>query len=75
MFSDHLKSYSDGSAADVKQQLGELDKVISADVDSKMWSYMETRAALLLKAYETSIEVNYRLGVGLTEGAMFSHRQ
>ena len=41
----------------MKQQLGQLDKVISTDVDSKMWSYMETRAALLLKAYETSIEV------------------
>ena len=63
MFLEHLKSYSEGSAADVKQQLGDLDKVISTDVDSKMWSYMETRAALLLKAYETSTEVKHTVKI------------
>ena len=41
----------------MKQELGDLDKVVSTEVDSKLWSYMETRASLLLKAYETNIEV------------------
>ena len=42
----------------MKEELGDLDKVISPEVDSKVWSFLHTRVSLLLKAYETSIEVN-----------------
>ena len=45
----------------MKEELGDIDKVVSIEVDSKMWAYMETRASLLQKAYETTVEVCSRL--------------
>lgn len=74
MDEDHLKSYLASPAEDVKQELSDLDKVISLEVDGKMWNYMETRASLLLKAYETTIEEDEEIlkKDKLSEGAVLA---
>lgn len=54
---DMLKEkISAANASEIHEELGNLDKTVSINVDTKVWSYLETRAALLLKAYNTSIE-------------------
>lgn len=58
LFSETLKGkFSEANAAEIREELGDLDKIISKEVEAKVWGFLETRAALLLKAYETSSQV------------------
>lgn len=49
--------FAESTAAVIREELGDLDKVVSKELETKVWGFLETRAALLLKAYETSVEV------------------
>lgn len=48
--------FSEANAAELREELGDLDKVVSVEVETNVWSYLETRTALLLKAYEGTTE-------------------
>jgi len=41
-----------------QQQLKEFSLPVSVENETKSWSFLETRAQLLLKAYTTTVEVN-----------------
>ncbi|KAL4237444.1 Histone-lysine N-methyltransferase setd3 [Mactra antiquata] len=57
MDEDTLKSrFSEANAVQIKEELGDLDKVVSVELETNMWTYLETRSTLLLKSYETSVE-------------------
>ena len=49
--------FSEANAAELREELGDLEKVVSVDVEMKVWNYLETRSSLLLKAYDSSAEV------------------
>ena len=55
-FSESLKKYLDDVT--LLPSLGDLDKPVSKDLEMKAWSFLETRTALLLKIYKTSVEVS-----------------
>ena len=38
-------------------KLGDIDVPVSKENEEKVWAFLQTRAALLLRAYETSEEV------------------
>ncbi|KAH3844375.1 hypothetical protein DPMN_086633 [Dreissena polymorpha] len=57
MDEDTLKSKcSRENVEEVKAELGDLNKVVSIETESKVWSFLETRTGLLLRGYETSLE-------------------
>jgi len=45
-------------AADRQQQLKDFSVLVSLENETKCWSFLETRAQLLLKTYPTTIHVN-----------------
>lgn len=58
MFAEELKDYLLGGHAINKiVTLGSMEFPVSWDNEIKLWTFLETRAALLLKAYKTSSEV------------------
>ncbi|XP_064622974.1 actin-histidine N-methyltransferase-like isoform X2 [Lineus longissimus] len=56
MKEDDLKLCEDKNAIDLVEDLGSLHSSYSKEDDMKMWSYLETRAALLARSYPTDIE-------------------
>ena len=57
---DTLLSYLMGEDADRRRQmLRDFDRPVSADNETKTWAFLETRAQLLLRAYQTTIEVGF----------------
>jgi len=48
-------------AADRQQQLKDFTVLVSLENETKCWSFLETRAQLLLKTYPTTIHVNIAL--------------
>jgi hypothetical protein len=57
---DTLKGkFSEANAAELREELGDLEKVVSVDVETKVWNYLETRSSLLMKAYDSSAEVSF----------------
>lgn len=62
MDEDTLKGrYTEAGVEELREELGDLDKVVSLEVETKVWDYLETRANLLLKAYDTSVEEDEEL--------------
>lgn len=54
---DFEKVTTDNPDADTLMNwLGDLDRPVSSQNEDKIWSFLETRTSLLLKAYETSAE-------------------
>ena len=45
---------------DLIETLKNADAMVSKDNEMKAWSFLETRTALLLKAYPTTLEVSTR---------------
>lgn len=57
-FSDTLKGrFAEANAVQLREELGDLDKVVTVELETSMWTYLETRSTLLMKSYETSFEV------------------
>lgn len=57
MDGDTLKSRYQGEVSEeTLNKLTELESPVSADNEEKVWTFLETRAALLLKAYPTSTQ-------------------
>lgn len=57
-FTDELKDYLFGAHAINKiVTLGSMEFPVSWENEIKLWTFLETRAALLLKAYKTTSEV------------------
>jgi len=50
-------------ATDRQQQLKNFSVLVSLENEIKCWSFLETRAQLLLKTYPTTIHVNIALSV------------
>ncbi|XP_045187101.2 actin-histidine N-methyltransferase-like isoform X2 [Mercenaria mercenaria] len=48
--------FSEANAAELREELGDLEKVVSVDVEMKVWNYLETRSTLLMKAYDCTVE-------------------
>jgi len=48
--------YTGDVSKDVLEQLMELESAVTADNEEKVWGFLETRAALLLRAYPTSVQ-------------------
>ena len=41
------------------EKLGDLNIPINVENEEKLWKFLETRLSLLLRAYDTSVEVIY----------------
>ena len=55
---DTLKSkYAGAVDKETLDKLMELESPVSPDNEQKLWGFLETRAALLLKSYPTSLQV------------------
>ncbi|KAK3599000.1 hypothetical protein CHS0354_007455 [Potamilus streckersoni] len=62
MDEENLRRYfSTADASELRQTLGDLEKYVSIETEEKAWSFLETRAKLLLKAYVTSIQEDEEL--------------
>ena len=60
LFADTIKSkYSGDIEKDVLNNLSELETPVSPENEDKIWSFLETRASLLLRSNPTSAEVMY----------------
>ena len=58
LVADTLKSrYAGGVDKETLDKLMELESPVSPDNEQKLWGFLETRAALLLKSYPTSLQV------------------
>lgn len=58
IITDELKEYLVGEhAIDKIFTLGNAEFPVSWDNEIKLWTFLETRAALLLKTYKTTLEV------------------
>ncbi|XP_076441686.1 actin-histidine N-methyltransferase-like [Babylonia areolata] len=51
-----MKKYTGDVSEETLNNLMELESPVSADNEEKVWGFLETRAALLLKAYPTSVK-------------------
>lgn len=59
-FLEELKDYLLGENAMNKIfTLGNSDFPVSWDNEIKLWTFLETRTALLLKTYKTTVEVSW----------------
>lgn len=57
-FTEELKDYLFGAQAINRLvTLGSMEFPVSWENEIKLWTFLETRAALLLKAYKTTAEV------------------
>ena len=63
----------DGAAAR-QQQLKDFAVPVGVENETKSWSFLETRAQLLLKAYSATIAVNLSVVVGLIIMSVQSER-
>jgi len=48
-------------AATRQQQLKDFSQPVNVENETKSWSFLETRAQLLLKAYTSTVEVYFRV--------------
>lgn len=55
---DELSCYNCDSLSEEEiEKLGDLNTPINVDNEEKVWKFLETRLSLLLRAYDTSVEV------------------
>ena len=66
LFIETLLRYLMGDGSTTRQQqLKNFSLPVSVENETKSWSFLETRAQLLLKAYTTTIQVNFVLKLNL----------
>lgn len=72
-FAEELKDYLFGAHAINKiVTLGSLEFPVSWENEIKLWTFLETRAALLLKAYKITSEVSVQSSVLVFMSTMLS---
>jgi len=66
-----LLRYLMGEGASTRQQqLKDFDVAVSVDNETKCWSFLETRAQLLLKSYSTTIHVNLMSSASFSQNSV-----